>query len=356
MFGALRLLLAFMVVFSHLTGSVYIAHFGFYAVRGFFVLSGFLMTAGLNEIYKFDAKRFWANRLLRLLPLYYVVCLLTVLAVNRFPDQAAAYLSYWKPHISEMRAMSNFLVVPLQYPSMHFRLVPPYWSVAVELQMYALLFIAAARSERLALTVLWLGVVYHLACIHDGLGFGARYSAAPSAILAFAAGAVTYFWTKRGELHVNASATTIALIMWIANTFAARSVLPADYAFGPGYYFSTFLFVIVVAGLANVRWSALAMRIDRSLGEIAYPVFLLQWLAGFLTALTLSPGVWRGWSLALASVPVILCMAIALALLNGKLIEPLRDTLRRGIAKRRGIADRMPSRLRQTELSAECQS
>lgn len=46
-FGSLRFLLAYLAVVSHLVGSDYFAHFGFYAVRGFFVISWFLMTSDL---------------------------------------------------------------------------------------------------------------------------------------------------------------------------------------------------------------------------------------------------------------------------------------------------------------------
>ena len=251
-----------------------------------------------------------------------------MLIIGRFPNEAAAYLPYWKSGNSEYGTVFNLLVLPLEYPDMHFRLVPPYWSVAVELQMYALLFIAAARSEKLAIATLWFGVIYHLACMYGELGFGARYTAAPSAALSFAAGAVTYFWTKKGALDVSPRCAALAFILWLANVVAAKSVLSDEYACGPGYYFATFLFVFVVAGLAKVQWRPLMAQVDRALGEIAYPTFLLQWLAGFLTALAISPGHWRGWMLTLATIPLLLCMAAALALLNSKFIEPLRRILR----------------------------
>jgi peptidoglycan/LPS O-acetylase OafA/YrhL len=54
MFGILRFFLAYLVVLSHIVGSPYLSHFGFYAVRGFFVLSGFIMTAALNDVYHFN--------------------------------------------------------------------------------------------------------------------------------------------------------------------------------------------------------------------------------------------------------------------------------------------------------------
>ena len=94
---------------------------------------------------------------------------------------------------------------------------------------------------------------------------------------------------KRGVLQVTPSATALAFALWLANTVAAKWVLPEDYAYGPGYYLATFLFVIVVAGLVNVKGSPAMQRIDRALGELSYPVFLVQWLAGFITALAFSP-------------------------------------------------------------------
>lgn|SRR5579871_1445535 len=328
MFGTLRLFLALMVVMSHLPGSSYLLHFGFYAVRGFFVISGFVITAGLHEVYGFDGKRFWANRLLRLLPPYFVVCLLTLLIVTAFPAEAGAYLPSWRSDSPSVDAVLNLLVIPLEYTETHFRLVPPYWSVAVELQMYGLLFIAAARSERLALATLWFGAVYHLACIFSDLDFTARYSAAPSAALSFAAGAAAYFWSKRGALDVTPSTAALALVMWLANTVAAGSALTDEYAYGPGYYFASFLFLVGVAGLSKVQAAPLVGWIDRLLGEIAYPVFLVHWLAGFLTALTIGQGQWRGWTLAIASLPLIFAIAIALAWLNRRLVEPIRQQWR----------------------------
>jgi peptidoglycan/LPS O-acetylase OafA/YrhL len=90
MFGSLRFFLAYLVVLSHLVGSQYLSHYGFYAVRGFFVLSGFLMTAALNEVYRFNGERFWTNRLLRLLPPYYMVCAAT-LAFVVYPESRISH-------------------------------------------------------------------------------------------------------------------------------------------------------------------------------------------------------------------------------------------------------------------------
>src|SRR5260370_5604550 len=115
MFGSLRFLLGYLVVLSHLVGSDYLAHVGFYAVRGFFVISGFVITAALNEVYGFDAGRFWANRLLRLLPPYYVVCLLTLALLALVPTAAGQFLSYWRAAAPQGALLLNLLLLSLPF-------------------------------------------------------------------------------------------------------------------------------------------------------------------------------------------------------------------------------------------------
>jgi peptidoglycan/LPS O-acetylase OafA/YrhL len=328
MFGGVRLLLAAMVVVSHLVGDEYFQHFGYYAVRGFFILSGFLMTLGLNELYNFDVRRFWANRLLRLLPPYYLVCLFTAAAVVAYPEQASAFLDPWRLDLLWRDALTNILVLPVVHSEPLFRLVPPYWSVAVEINMYLLMFLMA-RSEKYAAAALLIGLLYHIAYMGDPQ-FGYRYFSAPSALLPFSLGALVYFWTRQGVLRVTPATGVAALSLWVGNTVAAGSILPDSYINGGGYYFGVVLFVFVIAGLAPVRTKPVLQSVDAALGEIAYPLFLVQWLAGFLAALAYMPGTWRGWPLLLAALPLMLVMSLTIALLNQRFIDPFRARIRRG--------------------------
>src|SRR5256885_5898980 len=113
MFGCLRLLLALFVVISHLPGSDYLSHFGFYAAWGFFIISGFQITAGLHEVYQFDGRRLWSNRLLRLVPPYYLVCALTLGLVLWFPDQAGNFHGAWDPDPDLPSALMALTILPL---------------------------------------------------------------------------------------------------------------------------------------------------------------------------------------------------------------------------------------------------
>jgi len=339
MFGSLRLFLAFFVVFSHLVGTQYLQHFGFYAVRGFYVLSGFLMTAGLNDFYAFDARRFFTNRLLRLMPLYFVVCLLTLIAVVCLPAETSTFIAQWNPHLLWRDAITNVLVLPVLHVEPHYRLIPTAWSLAVELEMYVVLFLFISRSEQHAMIALFFGLLYHAVCSYYDLPFGYRFFGAPSAVLAFSFGALIYFYRKRGLLlDVTPTMGLAALGIWVVGALATRM----SYDDNAGYYTDTILFAVVVAGLANAEGGALARSVDRALGEIAYPVFLVQWLTGFITALVIVPGVWRGWSLALASVPLTLVTAVVLAVINQRIIEPLRERIRRTPVDRPLVAGVQP--------------
>lgn len=339
MFGILRLFLAFFVVFSHLVGTHYLQHFGFYAVRGFYVLSGFLMTAGLNDLYAFDARRYFTNRLLRLLPLYFVVCLLTLIAVVCLPAETAAFIGQWQPDLLWRDALTNLLVLPLHHPEPHYRLIPTAWSLAVEIEMYVVLFLFVSRSERHAMVALFVGLLYHAVCGLYDLPFDYRYFGAPSALLAFSLGALIYFYRKRGLLFdVTPTMAIAALAIWVVDALAPRT----SFIESAGYYTDTIVFAVVVAGLANAKGGPLVRSVDCALGEIAYPVFLVQWLTGFVTAHVFMPGTFRGWSLALASIPVTLAASAVLAALNQKIIEPLRERMRHTPVDRPRAVDVQP--------------
>ena len=105
--GFLRVLLAMMVVFSH-RGQI--GHAGWvlqggaiFAVKAFFIVSGFYMALVIHDrYYKLPVWDFYASRLLRLLPAYWVIGALTLLAEflltpsdKMFYSQVSP-LYYWK--------------------------------------------------------------------------------------------------------------------------------------------------------------------------------------------------------------------------------------------------------------------
>ncbi|HLX17557.1 MAG TPA: acyltransferase [Bradyrhizobium sp.] len=343
MFGTLRFLLAYLVILSHLVGTEYVAHFGFYAVRGFFVISGLMMTAALNEVYRFDGLRFWSNRALRLLPPYYFVCALTLIAIAIAPDQAAAYVKFWRGLPDAGDLMINLTVLPLQSSYGFIRLVPPFWSVAIEVDMYLLLYLVVARQMSWALIALVSGLTLQLVCVYDAINWTLIYFTAPSAVFPFAVGAVLYFLKQRGGWVAPPLAAACAFVAWTANMLAGGAVFAETYIFGWGYLFDTLCFAVVVSGLSSRQFTPLAERIDRMFGEWSYFAFLVHWLAGFLVASVLLGSEWRGWTLLLAVTPVVLVASAGLAMLNRRFVEPLRNRVRRSQGGPRLAAPAIPA-------------
>src|SRR3954451_22163340 len=90
--GTYRLLLAYCVVIEHVaTGYQALSHTGMFAVEGFYVLSGFLITKILNEVYHFEWQSFWINRFLRLYPQYLLLLAFGSLLLAVSPSTAAFF-------------------------------------------------------------------------------------------------------------------------------------------------------------------------------------------------------------------------------------------------------------------------
>jgi peptidoglycan/LPS O-acetylase OafA/YrhL len=234
----------------------------------------------------------------------------------------------------------NLAVLPLQLPYGSVRLVPPFWSVAIEIDMYLLLYLVVSRHVSWALIALVAGLTFQLACVYDALNWSLTYFTAPSAIFPFAVGAMLYFLQRRGWV-ASPLAAGCAFAAWIANLLAGGTVFSEFYIFGWGYLLDTVFFAVVISGLSTLssrQYGPLIERIDRMFGEWSYCAFLVHWLAGFLVAGILLDGEWRGWFLLLAVTPVVLAASATLASINRKFVEPLRSRVRRSDSKSRASA------------------
>ncbi|QIJ75666.1 acyltransferase [Methylobacterium sp. NI91] len=329
MSGALRLLLAAMVVLSHFAGDPYFKHFGYYSVRVFFILSGFAITAALNEIYAFDLKRFWANRALRLLPLYYLILMATLATVLALPAEAARFSRDWaSPNLRDI--WLNLGLLPMMNWAYPFRLVMPAWSIAVEILMYAYLSLGLARRKSYAVMLFGAAVAFHALTILGQDDWDTRYFDSHSAFLDFAIGALIYFWRKESMPRVSYRAILPLLMLWAANMVGGGWILSDDYVRLEGFYLNSLVGAALVAAIADWRPAAAWRVVDGYLGELAYPAFLCHWQAGFAVALAFFEPDARGTGFACAAILASLAMAVFMAALNERWIEPLRRTIRRG--------------------------
>ena len=323
--GILRFFLSMLVVFSHLSGAHSADHVGFYAVRAFFLLSGLLLTKALHETYQFDFFRFYSNRLLRIVPLYLLICVVTHVVIRLAPTQAGDFMPRWAFADNSGAMLQNFLLLPLASGYLKLRYLEPAWSLAVELIMYLFLWIGVSRNEKTAILCLSFGLAFHLVELASGSSFAVRYFSLPSALLSYGAGALLYFryeaFAKRRTLGAAAAA------LWLANLVLGWR-LWGEHVLDIGYYLNTLLFLVAAPFLLEPKLSSVLRGHDAVLGQLSYPVFLVQWLAGFVGYLVLDGAEGRGVFLFYLCLPVTLAMAAALTLINDMAIEPLRRRLR----------------------------
>lgn len=328
MSGALRLLLAVMVILSHFAGDPYYKHFGYYSVSVFFILSGLAITAALNEVYAFDLKRFWMNRALRLLPLYYITLAATLGTVLALPGETARFSTHWAgPSLHDF--WLNLLLLPMMSWEHQFRLVMPAWSVAVEILMYAYLSLGFARRKSYATWLFATAVVFHALTALGGDGWHTRYFDPHGATLGFSIGALIYFQRKQRLSKISPRAVPPLLMLWIANMICGAWILSDDYVRLGGFYLNSIIGAALVAALADWRPAATLRVVDAYMGELAYPVFLCHWLAGFAVALAAFAPELRGTGFALAAILASLGIAVVMASLNARCIEPMRRNIRR---------------------------
>lgn len=326
MSGTFRFLLAYTVLVSHLSGVASLTHAGDYAVRAFFVLSDFAVTAALNEVYLFDGARFFRNRVMRIAPLYFLACGATFLLI-RFLPHAGLFLPRWRFQMNGENLLANFALLPLAFSEPNFRLIEPAWSVAVETFMYGLLYLSMARSARHAAIFLAGGAAYHLLQMHLGTGFAYRYFAIPSALLSYSIGALIYFLTKKVDWRTPRAFIPIAIV-WFGHLVVANALAPQTYVEHLGYYLNTVLAAAVVMTTPRRMGGPLLDSLDRYLGRLSYPVFLFQWTAAFVAAQFLPVHEWRGWILVAATTPVIVFFSTLAAWFNERFVEPARAEVR----------------------------
>lgn len=160
--GGLRYLLSCAVVASHLGITLYGYNIGVMAVVVFYLLAGQVVVKlwqKKKELpFKLRLKAFYKDRFLRIAPMYMMT--LAVAAGLWWWLEPDSYFVSRTPSVWDW--VANFIVVPLAYfmytGQDQFTLLPPAWSLAVELQFYLIVpFLLQARWRVVA--AFWLSVM-----------------------------------------------------------------------------------------------------------------------------------------------------------------------------------------------------
>ncbi|MDR6632330.1 peptidoglycan/LPS O-acetylase OafA/YrhL [Phyllobacterium sp. 1468] len=273
--GYYRLILAFMVLYSHAVGPLFGWNIGVFAVISFFVISGYVMALLVNKRYPAtkDVFRFYLDRALRLFPQYLLYASLTLICV------ALLGLSdHFLSGLTPLSIVMNMLLLPLGYFMFGLddaMLIPPAWSLGLELTFYAVfpLFWALPRRFQQLLVCGSIGV-FALAVagmIHSDW-FG--YRLIPGTFFMFIVGTSLAFPEKFGR----AFPAGILLLagMGLAVVVSNERLYAAPY--NKEVLAGLITGIIAVSVLRKFRFG----RIDEFLGNLSYGVFLNHYLLVYI--------------------------------------------------------------------------
>ena len=353
--GSVRVLLAIAVVVEHSFGTAFSG--GVFAVQLFFVVSGFYISYILVEAKSYaSVKGFYWNRILRLFPVYWAVALGSLAmylgaayVFGNAPPFVEVYqqLNTWSASI--LAATNVFLVgqdwviftaidngALVFTPDYHQEdvwvwrglLVPPAWSLGVELTFYLIAPFILTRM-RLLFVLLALSVALRIWLISIGIGLQDpwNYRFFPTELALFILGILAHqlwkpFLEARGIVSDGlASAITLAVIGMVT-VCVTLHILPLRLPV-------LALFVLALPFLfrfqKNRHW-------DRWLGEYSYPVYIVHWSVMFPVSyvwdrLTGQPG-YQGYDETLAILVLTLIGAYVVKRLVSDPMENVRDGVR----------------------------
>lgn len=313
--GALRLLLALVVACGHLTDSQVFGTEAAFAVRAFFVISGFYMSMVIHDRYAGrGALDFYASRLLKLLPVYWVVFGIFVLA--GLICQAYGHANFLTAHLNTWRAIDfaalpwplltyfsvtmlsligadTLLFVAFDPASGALSLAPHWasgsmlaigltpiaqtWSLGTELWFYLLAPFVVRRHLGLILALLLASIMARIAVeTIDASGWWKR-GVFPSELALFLAGALAYRVHMRLPkigastcMAAGLSALGIAVLSRALTEWSGASVTASVVCYGALAVAIPFLFRLTQNG-----------DLDKFFGDLSYPAYIVQFLVGF---------------------------------------------------------------------------
>jgi peptidoglycan/LPS O-acetylase OafA/YrhL len=294
MFGTYRTILALAVIVHHLLSVPVI---GQYAVHGFFILSGYLMTLIMHKSYGYSARgilSFGFNRFLRLYPSYWIVLILSaaiILAVG--VDNARSYHSgIYLPSTAGEWLQNLSLFYANWFPMKSFpRLAPPTWALTLELLFYMLIALGVSKSK--PITVAWFAasVVFTLGTHFSEKGYDYRYLFVGAASLPFSIGALIFHYREMflSKLkHISDTRSLIILlVLFTLNSIAAggfKLLGFPSFLQSLCFYANLLLNVLVISILAGRPKLPISEALDKWIGDFSYPLYLFHWQAGMLVS------------------------------------------------------------------------
>jgi peptidoglycan/LPS O-acetylase OafA/YrhL len=246
------------------------------AVITFFVLSGYVLARSLAHqlLNVRNCVRYYIARLFRIYPALWAACVVAIAYAFfiEFKFPTYAYSSWYVPYISSAPTTSGILS---NFASVGFELIPPTWSVRIEIIASALipLFCIAVRR---GLGWVLLGVSIALALVAAATGQHSFLMYLPSFVIG------TVLWRYQDVLG-GLLGRPPALLLSAAVLLFFRRVNPAwnfdiDYIAITPTLVESLAAGLLIVGIVARRIAVLRSQIAVRLGDISYSLYLVHFI------------------------------------------------------------------------------
>lgn len=268
--GTFRFFLAFLVAITHLWEDM-LQGAAAYAVWGFFVLSGFLMTLVLRNKYgitKEGVRDYLFNRWLRIYPSYVVGCLFgtAVLFALKGQDTTVLNPAFFFPE-RVVDYVGNIIMSPFHLRGYY---VPVAGALFTEVWAYMLMPFAA-KSRSAAWLGLFLSIFANCNYGFETTSFAERYSLFAPAIIGFFVGSLCQHYMDNLK---KVAMPKLSLFVWCLH--ACIWWVDQLYPWTFGLYVSLVCSAWVVVSLFPIKTG----KLDKLLGDMSYLVYLLHTTVG----------------------------------------------------------------------------
>lgn len=289
--GLLRVFLALAVVAAHQPPPTGLLRFvgGQMAVEIFFIISGFYMQMVMSSGRYASARDFYISRALRIFPAYWLIAGIVLLTTPGWLTQVTqlgagpATLMLVSNAALVLQDMTLFLsgnggnlsftadtfadAAPL-YP---YLLIPVAWTLALELYFYLLAPLLAKRSDRFLIAIIAITTIARIGIYLAGLNIDPwTYRFFPFEIALFLCGMLAQRFHARTDWQAF-PAKKLSRIGWICLAVFCLS--------GPFRPSRTTIFLVAMAWTFAIPYIfelTRRSRIDRVIGELSYPVYLVH--------------------------------------------------------------------------------
>jgi peptidoglycan/LPS O-acetylase OafA/YrhL len=307
--GCLRFILASIVLFNH-ASRLLPPEAGTVAVETFYLISGFYMQLIVGEYAVTGSGwigRFYASRLMRLVPLYYVVLLATSPFVLLAEQHAHTGRMFCRGHTDALaicvttnlfivgQDALRFSVFDPQTGMFHFSvphrikgliqgdsfsLLGQSWSLALELPFYFLVPFLLLRPTGVLIAITAASLMLKLGIATSDLpkfNSSWNYAFFPAQLGIFLAGALVCRYVKNKEMKGNSRLPWFPVLLVAVFLYIALETLCSIIRYGD------FIFVGITALLLPFIFDATRrVRLDRRVGEYSYPLYMLHFLVIYL--------------------------------------------------------------------------